>query len=662
MFFHRKLLVLSSICFSLVGCLEVDDNSNQSVAKALNDRNDTFQEQKTPITIFGSVTNAATDNPVTDAIINIKVGTEWREPVIVSGEFSIQDLPVNTDIVLLVQSTDGSFMDRAFYGKTLSVDTGQVASQALGNLKVSEGIEKTYTILNASDSEPFQGLEFSYSVSTSFSDNYDFNAIDSYRSTSIYDSAASLYTITLPKHLNFILVASTDTDGDDIADFTPENNNFSSGNNLQLLASEAIQLDTLYLNSATTYSPVEIRISIINKFGDILENLEIIASDQFKGRLETSFDANTNEYTFNYHALNSVSVLMPGFTSDTGDNYSSGSIELNWATDTELNIYSSGFENNITDNIEVINGIATIVIQPKIISEYNNNRVVSSLIDEFDNSLKQFYQEPVVLSDNSVSLEKTDVFTVIKGNQSTDDLIPNGTTQVGTITLDIPLSTSLSYNDTFLTSTPSQTLTPGSYVYRLNEILDKQTGNNLTYYTNYQFELDKIPDTSTFNIDDIKLDNNNGSTNGSIIVSQNTANETSTIIFNYNQVSLYFPTSIESLDFLELYLVSSINNGIQQINQRTISVIKNNATYADIINLISLATNEQIKSVSNGYYYNNSVNMYTSLSDGLWYRSNTGLYYNDHTSTQENTATFNYIYRISGQQNIHEGTITLQVQ
>jgi len=54
--------------------------------------------------------------------------------------------------------------------------------------------------------------------------------------------------------------------------------------------------------------------------------------------------------------------------------------------------------------------------------------------------------------------------------------------------------------------------------------------------------------------------------------------------------------------------------------------------------------------------------MYTSLADGLWYRSNTGLYYNDHASTQDNTATFNYIYRISGEQNTHEGTITLQVQ
>ncbi|MCW9017165.1 MAG: hypothetical protein OQJ89_09385, partial [Kangiellaceae bacterium] len=94
-----KVAVATAVSLALGGCLEVEDNNNNAdVVAALEAQG---EANLAPITLFGKVINAADNLPVGEARVSIKVGTEWREPVVVSGEFSFTELPVNTDVVVL---------------------------------------------------------------------------------------------------------------------------------------------------------------------------------------------------------------------------------------------------------------------------------------------------------------------------------------------------------------------------------------------------------------------------------------------------------------------------------------------------------------------------------------------------------------------------------
>ena len=672
------MIKLSKVALSLAaitalnGCFEVEDNNNNDdVVAALEAQNAILQEQvttvtveKTPITLFGNVVDAATGNPVSDATVTVKVGAEWRPAMSVTGEFSVENLPVNTDVVVLVQSSTGAFMDRAFFGKTTNVDQGQVASQSMGDLNVSEAIVKTYAILNAENSEPFAGLVFNYNTASVFSSGYTFSGLNNYRIESSYDQATGLYSIALPKDLNFNLTASGDIDGDGIIDFTPENNSFWYGGKINLNASSALQLETMYVNETEAYQPVELRIAVIDDLGDKIDGVEFFASDTYLGRLETSYDADTEEYVFNYQTSSRVDLNMPSFTTSDDVNYRSASLVLTWSSENALSVSDYGFRNNLSGSIDVVDGVASIIVQPieqSTPSDYVS--LVSSVIDENNNfSLNQFYQSPIGLVEGSVSMIERNVFTVIKGNDSDNDLVPEGTTQIGYASEDIAVTSTLSHNDTFLTVTPNANLDAGDYRYDVNDLVNRETGNIFSSGNNY-INFTVAPQSSEiapFDINDVRLDNNNGTTNGSQIVATNTAGLPNTSTNNSRGSNLYFPKSILSLDYFEMRLVSYVRNGVTQNYDREINVVNGESVYVGRRNVVNLAENEDIEAIPN--YYSASADTQTSLSEGEWYYySSVGAYTADNTGSSVNTATFSYIYRVAGQDNVVEGTITLPV-
>ena len=104
-----KLAALACMSLTLNGCFEVEDNSSNDDIIAALEQN---QETKNPITLFGTVVDAGNGLPVEEAIISVKVGYEWRPATTVTNEFAIEDLPVNTDVVVLIQSPTQAFMER----------------------------------------------------------------------------------------------------------------------------------------------------------------------------------------------------------------------------------------------------------------------------------------------------------------------------------------------------------------------------------------------------------------------------------------------------------------------------------------------------------------------------------------------------------------------
>jgi hypothetical protein len=661
-----KVFAVGLAVTAVSGCFEVEDKNDDSVAAALQAQNDILQGQLTttenPISLFGKVIMEEDPSLTVAATIKVKVGNEWRESIAVNGEFTIEELPVNSDIQILVESENDEFMSRMFYGKTVTVEQGQTAMQSVGDLEVSEGVVKTYSILDAETDESVEGIVFEYNPSSAFSNVSIISGLDDYIIRSSYDEQTQLYTITIPKDLNYAVTADRDIDGDGIVDFTPQNFSYYGSNSVILTASEALQLETMLVDITTAYMPVELRLSVIDRAGTYLPNIEFFASDQFLGPLDVTYDPGTEEYVFNYQSSGRVILNMPSFQTEDEVTYRSASVDIRSSTDTEMTVYTSGFANNPNRTVEVVDGIASMVVQAALESSNSSYiSTISSIVDEEDEySLKQFYSAPIGLAEDSVRLERRNVFKVIRGNESTTDIVAAGTTKLGNTTESVAITNSLSHGETFLTSRPDEDLVGGEYQYDVDVLINKQSGLEFDPRRSESFEIETpVEELPAFNINDIRLDNNNGTTNGTIIVAENTAGEASTTTNNSSTARLYFPLSIQTLDFFELNLVSYVRNGSSTISTRNIRVVDEDNIFVNERNLVTLATNETIESFT-GYGTNADTN--TSLEEGLWfYSSNSGFWAADNTGTSVNTATYRYIYRVEGEADSVEGTITLPV-
>lgn len=661
-----KVFAVGLAVTAVSGCFEVEDKNDDSVAAALQAQNDILQGQLTttenPISLFGKVIMEEDPSMTVPATIKVKVGNEWRESIAVNGEFTIEALPVSSDIQILVESENEEFMSRMFYGKTVTVEQGQTAMQSVGDLEVSEGVVKTYSILDAKTDESVEGVVFEYNPSSAFSNASTVSGLDDYTIRSSYDEQTQLYTITIPKDLNYVVTADRDIDGDGIVDFTPQNFPHYGSNSIILTASEALQLETMLVDITTAYMPVELRLSIIDRAGTYLPNIEFFASDQFLGPLDVTYDPGTEEYVFNYQSSGRVILNMPSFQTEDEVTYRSASVDIRSSTDTEMTVYTSGFANNPNRTVEVVDGIASMVVQAALESSNSSYiSTISSIVDEEDEySLKQFYSAPIGLAEDSVRLERRNVFKVIRGNESTTDIVAAGTTKLGNTTESVAITNSLSHGETFLTSRPDEDLVGGEYQYDVDVLINKQSGLEFDPRRSESFEIETpVEELPAFNINDIRLDNNNGTTNGTIIVAENTAGEASSTTNNSSTARLYFPLSIQTLDFFELNLVSYVRNGSSTISTRNIRVVDEDNIFVNERNLVTLATNETIESFT-GYGTNADTN--TSLEEGLWfYSSNSGFWAADNTGTSVNTATYRYIYRVEGEADSVEGTITLPV-
>jgi hypothetical protein len=661
-----KVFAVGLAVTAVSGCFEVEDKNDDSVAAALQAQNDILQGQLTttenPISLFGKVIMEEDPSLTVAATIKVKVGNEWRESIAVNGEFTIEELPVNSDIQILVESENDEFMSRMFYGKTVTVEQGQTAMQSVGDLEVSEGVVKTYSILDAETDESVEGIVFEYNPSSAFSNVSIISGLDDYIIRSSYDEQTKLYTITIPKDLNYIVTADRDIDGDGVVDFTPQNFSYYGSNSIILTASEALQLETMLVDITTAYMPVELRLSVIDRAGTYLPNIEFFASDQFLGPLDVTYDPGTEEYVFNYQSSGRVILNMPSFQTENEVTYRSGSVDIRSSTDTEMTVYTSGFANNSNRAVEVVDGIASMVLQAELdSSSVPTVSTISSIVDDEDSySFKQFYSAPIGLLDDSIRLERTDVYKVVRGNDSTTDLVAAGTTQVGFTSEELEVNTSLSHNDTFLTSTPVVDLGTGEFRYYVDILLNKQTGLEFDPSYSKAFEIETpAAQLPVFNINDVRLDNNNGTTNGIIIVANNTAGEASTTTNNNSSARMYFPLSIQTLDFFEMDLISYVRNGSTVTSSRNIRIVNDSNIYVSERNLVTLATNENVESFS-GHSANADTN--TSLDEGRWFVStSTGVYAADNTGTSVNTATYRYIYRVEGEADSVEGTITLPV-
>jgi len=659
-----RIAAVVTAAFSLTACLEVDDNGqDDQIVLELQQHNELLLKQselaKTPITLYGTVIDLGTNEPVTGAKVKLKLGHEWRDAVDVeNGEFSIEALPSSTDYEILVESPEGSFLDKTYTGVTrVSID-GQAILQNLGELVVSESIVKSFSVLDADSSEPITGLEFKTIINTSFNNS----GVKQQTYVSTFNSDTNQYSITLPKYEELDITASMDIDNDGILDYTPDlsglsASSFYSESDLRIDNKEFLNVENLYLVAAPELRELEIRVSVIDEAGEAIQGLDLFIPDPNKGRVLPLFDNETGQYILNVKFSTELNINIPAF-SDESESYSSSAIRINAGVDSIYRVYLLGSSSYTSSfNVKAIENGLDLVIQPQLTAATDSPKVIAKALsnETLNPEFKIFYSSPISINEASYRLEQLNVLDVIEGNASDTDDVLEGSAYFSVENKKIEVTAELAHKGTFLTLTPTEVLSfDYDYRFSVDTVLDvvKDEDVNINSDEVVVYTADK----SVFDISQVKYDNNNYTTGGEVIKRTNTAGESNAYYNLRGTAYLYFPRSIMSLDNFELKFKSQDLNFGGFSPGYSYTVVENGQfNYSNnITTTYSVAQNEN----ELGAYY--SVEKGAAVPNGSWYSHSTNEYLYDNTDINTNTVTFDYSFETK--EGVKEtGEITLPV-
>jgi hypothetical protein len=656
-------MISASMCL-LTACFEVKDDSNADVAAAIQAQNEILSETNTPYTpsdvnpsvaLTGLIVNAFNGKEVSTANITVISADVVIHDSLVfeSGEFKIEDLPSSSAITLIISSSDNSFLSRTFFVHTGYSNAANTAND-LGMFEVSESVNVQVTVINKTTNLPFSALEFSA---------YSHKGISSravkYKHTSIYDEVNGVYNITLPKFINTGIRANLDVNGDGEADLIPELSGNLHDNDLYYPSANKQESLTIYVEDKMPLADVEYRITLIDESANTIVGADLTVTGTDGEKSTSTYDEVTEQYVLSAKFANFSTIEIPSFTANDVV-YQSSSVQLNVSDNETLRVHVSGTSGNNYYNIPYSN-VVELAVMPSVVN-YNTSTLevvtASSKVNPVNQSFSVFYSQSIVASANSASLTNTSGFTVVKGNDDSNDIVLPGTTIVSG-NVDIPVTFETSLNDTKLTVTPVSTLTSGqSYRYDINSLVVNAT-EQLVDVNGDSLSFDIESSSDAFDINDVRLDNNNYKTNGVTITTTNSAGDSSSP-YNYNRnVYLYLPISIDALQTLSLRSVAITQDGASSNSITDYNLVRNGNPYnVSTLGLVQLAENETL--IRNNL--NISIEMGSAQPDiEKVYRTYTNEYLSDNLVGSENSITFEYAYETKAGV-ISTGVITIPVQ
>ncbi len=627
----------------LNGCFEVEDNSSD--VKAL------LEQAENSVSIKGVVVDALDLKPIGNALITVKVGS--TEVVsnfeVTDGDFELTGLPRSSDIDIIISSPDNKFLPRTFFKQTAQGSKDGI--EDVGNFAVSEPVDVEISVIDNETGSALSTLEFiAYSHSGTNSSAYKYQHVSS------FDVETGIYTITLPKFINTSISANLDFDKDGKADYLPELSNFLHGRNLYIGSANTKEFSRIHVNEVPMASDLEIRLSLVDEAAEPLLDATFYIEDSV---VDSSYDEATDQYVITTQLKDTISVQLPAFTSNE-IKYQSSSFTVRKLVDGNLNIIKNGSSNNccfVIPNASVID----FALAPQVIVESETPLKVvlaATEVNPTDSSFSVFYSQAVAVEVENISLTNSQGFTVLKGNADASDQVAAGTTLI-TGGLTFPVTFSLSLNDTRLTVMPVNPLTiPDSYSYDIQTVTNKATLERADIYNDQlTFEISPNAD-EVFSAADIKLDNENYTTNGSVITASNSAGDTS-YSNNWNDtVYLYLPLNINALQKLTLRKTSVINDGISSVSSNDYNVVTEGRIHMTAVGIAKLASNESVQYST----MNRSVILGSAQTETQKvYRMYIGEYLSDNTGSEANSISFEYSLETKAGE-VATGNITIPVQ
>lgn len=668
---NTKLALLPfTVSLALTGCIEVDDDSNDGVVDALNQQNAVLSEQndllteqlenaETSVTITGLVEDVESGLPVSSANIDIYQGeTVIAESVSAqNGAFTVESLPASSDLTVVVSSSDESYLERAFFISTLPVITGE-GFDDVGKLLISKPVDIAFSVIDSTTNEVVTGLSFrGYSYSGNAT-----SIVNNFVHSSLFNEETQQYEVTLPKDLSLTLNADIDLDNDGFADF-----------DYSLTDGVGIADNRLYIPQASTFTGSEvllqqseaiaeeektISIALVDESGTVVEGatFQNTSSDTI---IESQFNEESQLYTITVPFSGGASLYMPSFTVDE-TTYSTGSVSFSRLTNTQtqetyIQVNSNGYESTSWYEIDDDESF-TIVLKLQEVENQASAELITSHLTYPEYAYSVFYSEAVDIAENEVSLVYQDI-NVTKGNDSESDGVPEGYTYIVEEQAQVPLSFTQSLGGIKHTFSPIEALNSNtSYQYSVGVITPLAGGQAGDIYGDDVSFSTGENTNANFNINDLKFDNANYYSNGELIVSENTAGMENTAYERSQSVYTLLPSSIESLNYLTITLLSYNEYGNENVIMSQYELVRNGSVHIQRLLAIDVAENENIVNQSGM-----SMLVGTTANDGTYvYRNHTGQYLGDNTADSPVTITFSYEYQTKQGENA-SGTLTLPV-
>ena len=658
------------VSLALTGCIEVDDDSNDGVVDALNQQNSVLTEQnnllaeqiennQTSVTLAGAVVDTRTDVPLVGLNVAVYQGNTVVAEGVTSenGGFNLEGLPASADLTVVVSSTDESYLERAFFITTGPVSSGE-GYDDIGIIGVSTPVEVEFSVTDTESGEAVGGLSF---IGFSFSGTSTSSVFD-FAHESEFNEETQTYQITLPRDLNVTLRANIDIDNDGEADF-----DFTNIGNVNISG------DTLFIYDASEFSEEEISlgqydevtaeektvvISLIDSMGEPIAGAEFMM-DTSEETYTSEYDEESGSYELVVPFDGGISFEMSYF--QVGDTtYSTGSINLSRSTrsatgETSINVSTSGFESNsyytVADS-EIIN----LVLVPTEVEPQATVEVITTNVNPSNFAYSVYYSEAVDIDLDEVSLTFDEV-SIVRGNESADDSVPNGYTYILSEEASVELSQSVDLGGVKHTFSPATELqTNTNYRLAIGEVSPASGGVSANIYgDDYSFTT-PADETAEFDINALKLDNSNYYSNGSVIVSENTAGVANSANNFGNSVSILLPTSVESLNYLIINFESYTENGNEYAFVNRYELVRDENISMQRLLAINVAQNESISNQAYTSYISG-----TTVADGEYiYRDRISLYLEDNTAENPVSATFSYEYQTKAGENA-SGKLTLPI-
>lgn len=648
--------------FAISACGGDDDSNNDDLIAALEAQNKQMQTVienssgtvAAPVNLSAKVFNTSTDEYENDIIFKVKVGQTWREEQQINdGVINITDLPSSSNYDIVISSPNDSFMARAFFGITPEATAEMFRD--LGQILVAQGQEYSFKVINSETEENITNLDF-YSYSHHQHNGSVASDYKLYAHHSSFEVDAAMYTITLPKGLHSDVFASVDFDNDGERDFEPNSSWVNaSGSRIYIESYNLEDLNELALRKAEIVDPnfktAVLNVSVLDEELNQIPGLNLEIDDAINGNLSSTFNEESGQYEFTAKLANSytsVTILVPAFTYNE-TNYKSSTIRIR-----EYNEQSYRIERSNEGSYIVNKDISEfdLAIKPRYdLGGASNLSIVyrADELSETEQGLKIFFSEGVNVDEMSTNIVARNSYVVTKGNDDPNDTILPGTTYIDNTDKSVEVDSHLSLNNTLLTIKPKAKLMAGTYRYHLSHVTAISDEVEKVFNDNWQFTVD---DTSVFNINDLKLDNANYTTNGLTVVTSNTAGIATTSTDNRRSTQLIIPNSIAQLKTLKLVKQIVTENGVARND----------------INQYDIVSNGSLNYVSRAYFLSNAENEYVTGASvvrgavqtyGFSYYLNTEYLY-DNKVGNENSILFDYAYEtLAGE--IKTGQITLYV-
>ena len=667
-----KLAPISlSVLFSLTGCIEVDDSGNKQVVASLNQQNailaeqnallsQQLQEEAATITVSGAVFDTDAFMPVSGSVATVQVLK--GETVLVDsvstedGLFSIEGLPASSDLSLYVTFSDGSYVDRVFFITTPPA-AEDVTFDDIGYLSVSKPVEVSFSILDSQSGEAISDLVFS---GTSHSGTSSYSTAYMYQHVAEFDADEGVYRITLPKYLDVTLRANLDINGDGDVDYdlAAGNNAYIVGDRLMLVSANEM-VDNVVSLSVDVESPVEtkiINVSLLDMDGNPIEGASFVNDEN--ETVVSEYNADEQYYVISADFDGYLSLSMPSFTQEE-TTYSSGKITIDRYTNSQtgdyLRIYTNGFDTNLSYNIEDYDELFLAVIANPT-ADLFNVQLVTSFLSAEDYDYTVYYSEPVLLTDEQVSLTYERV-AVTPGNESTEDNIPVGFTYITSTDESASINIESGKNSTTFTLSAVDPLLPGTeYTYEIGTLLSPDSSQEIDVYNDQRSFTTSVAASQAFDINDVYIDNHNYYSNGTILVSENTAGVASNYSNRSGSLYLHFPTSIETLNYLVVNVTGYTQNGVDYPDTESLDIVLNNNVRVSKTLGVVAAANEDVRNEASVSYTQGST-----MENGVYeYIAYSGQYLNDNEADNVNAVTLNYEYQTQDGDTV-SGTLTLPV-